>query len=51
MIFFLIKIIKEDRERERERERERRKRLRIMKDNILKELIIMNIRHTRKDHE
>jgi hypothetical protein len=22
-----------------------------MKDNILKEIIIMNIRHTRKDHE
>jgi hypothetical protein len=34
-----------------ERESERRKRLRIMKDNILKEIIIMNIRHTRKDHE
>jgi transposase len=29
-------------------DRERRKRMRIMKDNIIKE-IIMNIRHTRKD--
>jgi hypothetical protein len=36
---------------ERERERESRKRMRIIKYNILKEIIIMNIRHTRKDHE
>jgi hypothetical protein len=34
-----------------ERERGDRKRMRIIKDNILKEIIIMNIRHTREDHE